>query len=124
MRRIVIFVLLFPLMAFLVVIATSLFDGKSPANFADFRFGLEVAYIFGLLPALLCCALDWFLRSNPYRITRTTALGAVISTPLWILFASPRLGWFLIVVSGICLGAIPAAICSWLSGEKPKEETT
>ena len=93
-------------------------DGKSPTSFAALRSGTELVYIFAIPAALLCCALDWKLRSNPYRMAATTAFGAAISTPLWILSASPRLGWLLIVVSAICLGAIPAAVCSWLSGRQ------
>jgi branched-subunit amino acid transport protein len=89
----------------------------------DFRlldlvtFGL--AYVVAIIPAWLTAGADWALSAKPtyLRIVGTAVAGAVITDSvalfMWGFFA----GYWPVLMAGL-VGAIPAAVCSWLSSEK------
>jgi hypothetical protein len=68
-------------------------------------------YVIGLIPSAVVGVFDAMLAAKhiPYRMAGTAVVGGVIS------FALLRLG-FEFQPLAILVGAIPAAVCSWLSG--------
>jgi hypothetical protein len=120
MRRAAIFLVLSPLLAF--VVAVSLFGlllGERVENVVNFahsqlRF-LPFAIILALPAAVLTGVLDWGLIGYRHRWIACAFLGAGVT-----FFVLRRLGSLfpLDFLLHVPIGAIPAAICSWLSGDR------
>src|SRR5580704_2448883 len=115
MKRFLIFTVLFPPLALAVFIAPDTF-GKDPL--LDW-WAVGIAYMVAIIPAWLMAGVDWALSAKPtyLRIVGTAVTGAVITDSvalfMWGFFA----GYWPVLMAGL-VGAIPAAVCSWLSGEK------
>jgi hypothetical protein len=111
MKRVLIFILLCPLGV--VVPVAALGSSDLIANYGLFFFGLELAFLAGLPAAILCMIADWVLAKHgiPNRIVWASLVGFIAYFVTVLAFrGSP-------FIAGPC-GAIPAAICSWLSSEK------
>jgi len=128
MRRFLIFGLLFPPLAFVVAfwgmlqILNWALGEKSTADYHQLIL-LPVAYVVVLLPAMLTAAVDNVLaaRNIPYRILRTTLAGYLfIFFPLLAALLTGSVHGPYLLLFGI-IGAVPAAICSWLAGRKSAE---
>ena len=111
MRRLPIFTLLFPPLALAVFTA--------PDGFKNFLDWLVYAYVAATIPALSTAGIDWKLSAKPtyLRIVGTTFAGAVITGSI-AFFLWDGFSEFFPALMATLVGAIPAAVCSWLSSEK------
>ena len=118
MKRFLIFSLLFPGIALAVSFALlSMAMGMFPDNPQALPVVAGWGYVVGVVPALVCAVVDLLLRK--------TRIPAVIGTTLVgygivILAGLTIFDWGLIgrILAFGLIGAIPAAMCSWLSNEK------
>jgi hypothetical protein len=108
MKRFLIFTALFSPLALAVFTA--------PDTFGKYLDWLGIAYMVAIIPAWLTAAVDWALSAKPtyLRIAGTAVTGAVITESvalfMWGFFA----GYWPVLMAGL-VGAVPAAVCSWLS---------
>ncbi|HXO73273.1 MAG TPA: hypothetical protein VN838_30320 [Bradyrhizobium sp.] len=113
MRRILIFVALFPPIATLVFISPDVVTKGIPAS-DDLLAWLIASYPIAIIPALLMAGVDRALAEQPLRLLKTTAAGGLMSTLvalfLWSGYAEL---WPLVMV--FLVGALPSAVCSWVS---------
>ena len=125
MRRFVVFATLFPLLAFLVslwgilqILNWSL-GAESTIDYHQLIL-LPLAYVMVLLPAMLTAVVDDVLarRKTRYRIVWTAFAGYMfIFIPLLAALLTGSIHGPYLLLFGI-IGAVPAAICSWLAGSK------
>ena len=130
MKRVLIFPLLGPPLGMLVFIAERVAAEMLAIGEADWRIGLYFgvlllfAYLIGIIPALLTCIVDWQLdlRRVPYRIGLTALFASVASYPFLenILSHKYSAGWSATMA---LTSMIPAAVCSWLSGDAKSRGT-
>ncbi|MBR1300525.1 DUF5413 family protein [Bradyrhizobium sp. AUGA SZCCT0042] len=125
MKRFVIFAAVAPPLGFIVAcwvmlqIANWVAGGPSTFDLAQVVMLLTV-YLVGLIPALLTAWFDHVLvkREMPYRIALTALFAYFVSyVPLVGAF---RMGFIhepSVVLLGV-VGAVPAAVCSWLAMER------
>ena len=88
-----------------------------------FPFGLPFAYLFGLLVVLIMWAEDWRLAdkiSLPVKVATSACVGYVAVIAILLIAPTRHLSLHECLTFGI-IGAIPAAICSWLAGWFNKE---
>jgi hypothetical protein len=116
MKRFGIFTVLGPPLVFLVFAAPHMARGDFVPIVAVPAL-LNFAYFLAIVPALLTATVDWALSRTPMyvRLVGTTVAGAVIAE-LAALFVGYDLSDLLITTRIALTGAIPAAVCSWLSG--------
>jgi hypothetical protein len=115
MKRFFIFTLLFPPLVLLVYAVSDPIFGRSLlAEIGFLIWVLGWAYAVAIIPAWLIAGLDWLLSGKSYiRIVASSVAGAVLA--LLIARYLGQKGEFM--AFGL-MGAIPAAVCSWLSNEK------
>jgi FtsH-binding integral membrane protein len=117
MKRFLIFALLFPGIALAVFFALlSMAMGMFPDN-PQALFVVGWGYVVGVVPALVCAVVDLLLRKTYIpAVIGTTLVGYGIA----ILAGLTIFDWGLIgkILAFGLIGAIPAAVCSWLSNEK------
>ena len=108
MKRFLIFTLLFPPLALAVFTA--------PDGFKNFFDWLGYAYPAAIIPAWLTAGMDWKLSAKPTyrRIVGTTFSGAVITGSI-AFFMWDGFREFFPAHMAMLVGAVPAAVCSWLS---------
>ena len=119
MKRFLIFLLLVPMLGFLVFLLHNVFAGKIVGGFTGFVFGLPFAY-------LLSCGLrTGFVRQNWARneSRHICCEGYVASIAMLLLTSALQLQLPQILSFGI-VGAIPAAVCSWLAGTTENRGTS
>ena len=111
MRRLLIFTALYPPLALAVFTA--------PDGFKNFLDWLAYAYPAAIIPAWLTAGMNWKLSEKPtyLRIVGTTFVGAVITGSI-AFFLWDGFREFFPALMATLVGAIPAAVCSWLSSEK------
>jgi Family of unknown function (DUF5413) len=118
-KRFVIYVLLGPAIGFVVFTLRDIAGGKIVGGFPGVLFGLPFAYLFGILPALVMWLEDWWLCekiSLPAKIFTSAVTGYLAVIVLLVLNTAPgQVKLPQIITFGI-VGAVPAAICSLLSG--------
>jgi len=124
MKRFLIFAAVVPPLGFVVAFCVMLQIANwlvgAPSTF-DLRqvVLLPMAYVLGVLPALLMAWFDHVMvqRQMSYRIALTASLGYALSyVPL---LGALHLGFMhgaTLVLFGL-IGAVPAALCSWLATE-------
>ncbi len=125
MRRFLVFAALFPLLAFVVAfwgMLQILNWALGENNTADYHqlILLPAAYVIVLLPAMLTAVVDDVLarRNVRYRILWTALSGYMfIFIPLLVALLTGSVHGPYLLLFGI-IGAVPAAICSWLAGRK------
>jgi hypothetical protein len=78
-------------------------------------FPVPFAYAFGIVPALLTALLDWLLDRSGirWRALWCALFGTLVAIPAW---KAPMVDVALFAL----VGAVPAALCSWLTGRKPR----
>ena len=113
MTRLLVFTLLFPPLVLLVFVFP---DALSARTFmeAGLLLGLLAwAYAVAVVPAWLTAGVDWALSVRPLylRIGATMAAAAALA----VLSARYGFGQKGEYVHFASMGAIPAAVCSWLS---------
>ena len=122
MKRLLIFSVLFPPLALLVYIIPLLFtEGVPKLDFLLTLVGL--AYMFALVPAWVTAGVDWVLSATPFylRVVATMAIAAVMAHLVARYMADPMDLREIITVA--LTGAIPAAVCTWLSGRFRQKES-
>lgn len=128
MRRFLVFAALFPPLAFVVafwVMLQILNLALGEKNTVDYHqlILLPIAYTVALLPAMLTALVDHVLakRNVRYRILGTAFAGYMfIFIPLLTALLTDSIRGVYLLLFGI-VGAVPAAICSWLAGSKRVE---
>ena len=118
MKRFLIFLLLGPLLGLLVFMLRNAFAGKLVGGFMGFVFGLPFGYLFGLPIVLVMWVEDWFLSDKTglgMKVATSACVGYVASIAMLLLTSALHLQLPQILSFGI-VGAIPAAVCSWLAG--------
>jgi hypothetical protein len=123
MKRPVLFIFLGPLLghaiASFIIFPTALAaEGAAwtPKHLLLALITLPYAYIFGLVPALISCVMDYFLKHKPSHTVWTVIFGITFSLPMLLVFAPFSTPNNFVVAA--CIGGIPAAVCSWLSNDK------
>ena len=108
MKRFLIFTVLFPPLALAVFTA--------PDTFAKFLDWLWIAYVAAIIPAWFTAGMDWALSAKPtyLRIAGTAVAGAVITASVALFMWGVFPGYWPVLMAGL-VGALPAAVCSWLS---------
>ena len=108
MKRFLIFTVLFPPLALVV------FNAPDVIMRYDFRLldlvTLSVAYTLAVIPALILAWVDQAF----HRLAGTTIAGAAIAYLAALIIGFPFLDYRATLMIGL-IGAIPAAVCSWLS---------
>lgn len=116
MTRLAIFMALFPPLVAVAFIVLDASDVPARGDVGDmllfFVFVLWFAYLWTLVPACVLAGVDWVLSARPLylRLAATMILGGVMA----VLFAR-AMGQTYEALKFAAMGAIPAAICSWLS---------
>jgi hypothetical protein len=125
MKRYLTFALLFPPIAFVVAFWIMLqilnWAEGGPSSF-DYHqvILLPLAYLMGIVPALLTAKADDILSKQGvrYRILWTAFAGYVfIFMPLLAALTMGFVHGPYLLLFGI-IGAVPAAVCSWIAGPK------
>jgi hypothetical protein len=121
MKRIAIFALLGPLLGFIwgfwifwQIFSWVLGDGST----FDWHqvILIPLAYAVGIVPCLVTGLFDHFLGSTRWRVLWTALFGyAAALLPLVV--SIQYIHGPAVLIFGI-VGVVPAAVCSWLSGEK------
>jgi hypothetical protein len=116
MKRLVIFSVLGPLaLTIMMVILSYVAEGRVIWQ----HINLPLMYAFTVIPFLVLCFFDWMLaaRNTPYRPAVVAAISFVLALLLIRRALADSFGnWWAVAV--FVLSAIPAVVCSWLSGEK------
>ena len=123
MKRFLIFLLLGPAVGFVVFELRELSAGKSIGGFPGFLMGLPFAYWFGLIPALVMWLEDWFLEDKMQlwpKVLTSTIFGYAVSIVMIVIWTAVPIPLRQLLTFGI-VGAVQGALCSWLSGIKPKQ---
>jgi hypothetical protein len=111
MKRFLIFTILFPPLTLVI------FNAPDVIMRHDFRsldlVTLSLAYAFTVIPALILAGVDQAF----HRLEGTTIAGAAIAYLAALTVGFPFLNYRATLMIGL-IGAIPAAVCSWLSGKK------
>jgi hypothetical protein len=118
MKRFLIFLFLFPAIATVSFYAVLyILTGAE----LDSLSGPAIGYLFFIGPALVLALVDWFIAA------KVKVIPSVIGTTL-VAYAVSVLAaaWAGVVAEGVpvlgLIGAIPAAVCSWLSGRKTSQQ--
>ena len=128
MKRFLVYALLGPPIGWAVLFAmTVLFEPRMRDTFDASTLGgavllIPFSYLAGLLPAIIVAVVDLLLAKRRLalrpRIGACTAAGYVVAILGMYGFHPPPTGKAL--VFGL-VGAIPAAVCAWLSGRNRTE---
>jgi hypothetical protein len=115
MKRLLVFTMLFPpLVLFVYITADQLLrDGFPDIGFLAWLVG--IAYVLAVIPAWLTAGVDWALSGQPLyvRLIATMPVAAILAELVARYMGQPYFD-----VSVAIAGAVPAAVCSWLS-DKP-----
>jgi hypothetical protein len=111
MKQFLIFTFLFPPLALAVFTA--------PDGFKNFLGWLGYAYLLAVILAWLAMAVDTKLSAKPahLRIMGTGFAGAVITGSI-AFFLGDGFSEFFPALMAMLVGAVPAAVCAWLSSER------
>jgi hypothetical protein len=120
MRRFLIFALLGPPVGLAVMMALTSYISER-AIIPDARlltYGLPLAFMMGIVPALFAALADWWFAPGlgfwP-RIGATFLAGYAVTVVAGLIIFSQANNSLLDMMAFGFVGAIPAAICSWLS---------
>ena len=123
MKRFLIFAILGPLIGLMIMLGISWFLAGN-FGYPGVRFwvyGLPLAYVLGLAPALVAGAANWLLASKLtfwLRVGATFCAGYIVTVLTGFVIFDTRYTSLPEVLAFGLVGAIPAAICSWLSGNQ------
>jgi hypothetical protein len=118
MKRFLIFLLLGPLLGFLVFLLRDAAAGKIFGGFMGIIFGLPFAYLFGLPIVVVMWVEDWLLSDRiglGMKIATSACVGYLGSIAMLLVTTARHIELPQILSFGL-VGAIPAATCSWLAG--------
>jgi hypothetical protein len=112
MKRFLIFTVLFPPLAWAVFYTPDIFTNR----FLFDWWGVGLSYCVAIIPAWLTAGVDRKLSAKPnyLRIIGTAVAGVVITESVALFMWGFFPGYWPVLMAGL-VGAIPAAVCSWLS---------
>jgi hypothetical protein len=114
MKRFLIFTVLFPPLALIVFIATERGEFL-PVGLLFFMLGY--AYPIAVIPAWVTAGVDGVLSAKPFYLRLVaTMVAAAILAELTARYLGQDIRGEVLAIG--LVGAIPAAMCSWLSSEK------
>ena len=118
MKRLVIFTVLFPPLAEAVFVAPDAIGTRDFMEIGLLVWMLGFAYVIAVIPAWLTAGVDWALSAKPFyfRLVATMVVAAILAV-----LTARYLGQRGEVLYFGLMGAIPAAVCSWMSSEKQKQ---
>jgi hypothetical protein len=116
MKRFLMFTVLFPPLALLVYTSPLVIQEGVP-KLGFIIYLMEFAYVLAVVPCWLAAATDWMLSARPsyVRMTASMAVAAVMAH-LVARYLGDSMDVSEIVTVALT-GAVPAAVCSWLSGQ-------
>ncbi|MDB5617083.1 hypothetical protein [Tardiphaga sp.] len=118
MKRILIFLLLGPVVGFLVFLLLQVFAGKDVGGAQGFLLGLPFAFIFAVLPSLAMGFEDRWLEDKISlwpKVLATAAVGYGGSVAMMAVWTAMPITLPQLLMFGI-VGAVQGAVCSWLAG--------
>jgi hypothetical protein len=124
MKRFLIFLLLGPIIGFSVFEIREVMAGRLIDGFPGFITGLPFAYWFGLIPSLVMWLEDWFLEDKMGlwpKVLTSAVIGSAVALGMMMIWTSAAIQTQQIITFGL-VGAVQGAVCSWLSGVKPRRE--
>lgn len=112
MKRFLIFTVLFPPLALAVFVAPDAISSRDFMEVGLLVWMLGFAYLFAVVPAWLTAGVDWALSAKPFyfRLVATMVVAAILAELI-----ARSLGQRGEVLTFGLMGAIPAAVCSWMS---------
>jgi hypothetical protein len=117
-KRILIFLLLGPVVGFLVFQLLEVSAGKHVGGVEGFLLGLPFAFIFAALPSLIIGFEDRWLEDKiglwP-KVVVTTVVGYFASVAMMAVWTAVPIPLPRLLTFGV-VGAVQGAVCSWLSG--------
>lgn len=117
MTRFAIFTVLFPPLVALAFIVLDMRDVVSPGNVGEmvlfFLWISMFAYMLAIVPAWVTAGVDWALSEKPLYLRLAATM--IVAGAMAVLIAL-EMGQRYDMLIYAAMGAIPAAICSWLSG--------
>lgn len=75
---------------------------------------LGLAYMFVIIPACVAAGIDWALSAKPFHVAATMVVAVAMAHLVARYFGNPMDHQEIVLVT--LTGAIPSAVCSWLSG--------
>jgi hypothetical protein len=117
-KRILIFLLLGPVLGFLVFQLLEVSYGKNVGGIEGFLLGLPFAFIFAALPSLVIGFEDRWLEDKISlwpRVLVTAVVGYFASVAMMALWTAVPIPLPRLLTFGI-VGVVQGAVCSWLSG--------
>jgi|SRR4051794_102231 Family of unknown function (DUF5413) len=117
MKRFAIFMLVGPAAGFVVFLLRQWLAGKF-AGWEAAAFQLPIAYMFAFLPSLVMWFVDWLLFDKMHRWRRIVILalvGYAASIVMLLIWSPVQIHLPQLLIFGI-VGAVQAALCSWLMG--------
>jgi hypothetical protein len=118
MKRFLIFLLLGPLLGFLVFLVRDVAAGKVFGGLMGIIFGMPFVYLFALPIVLVMWFEDWLLSDKiglGIKVATSACVGYLGSIALLLFTTALHIPLPQILSFGL-VGAIPAATCSWLAG--------
>ena len=116
MKRVLVFTALFPPLVAVLFIALVTPDVVSPRDVLEmglfFIWISGFAYLWAIVPGLLTAGVDWALSEKPLYLRLVATM--VVAGFMAVLMAR-QFGQRGEVLTFGAMGAIPAAVCSWLS---------
>ena len=115
MKRIGVFVLVGPLLGLVLVLVLTARLSPSQPSIHGLAYFLWFAYLASLIPGMVSAAADLWLANKSWRLPGATGAGAAAAvTEMLLLHGHVTAIQFLAFV---LFGAVPAAVCSWLSAQ-------
>jgi len=117
MKRFLVFTALFSPLALLVYVTPLVIhEGAPKLDFVMFLMGF--AYVLAIVPGWVAACADWMLSAKPFylRAIASMAVAAVMAQLVAWYLGNLMVRSEMIAVT--LTGAIPAAVCSWLSGRQ------
>lgn len=116
MKRFLIFGILFPPLGLLIAIA-AIPDARNHSSIGFMFWMLGIAYVVGLIPALLSAVVDRALSASELyvRLTGTALAGAISIIGAVAAFNFSEMLVAPIVLLIALMGAAPAAVCCWVA---------
>jgi hypothetical protein len=114
MKRLLIFALAFPPLVLLVAIVADQMWREGIPYIGLLASLVLIAYSLLVIPACLTAGVDWTLSAEPLvlRLIATMAVAALL-----VEYVAAMLGQPAFDIPMAIAGAVPAAVCSWLSDE-------
>jgi hypothetical protein len=114
MKRFLIFTVLFPPLA-LLVYTSPLVVHEGVPKLGFIIYLMEFAYVLAVVPGWVAAATDWMLSATPFYVRMTASMAvAAVMAHLVARYLGDSMDVSEIVTVALT-GAIPAAVCSWLS---------